>query len=169
VVGGSYGGFASLWAVIRNPERYRCAASWAGVTDFREQLEYDKDYLDRRVGKRWRNRVSGERSLVDLDTISPAKQIARLTRPVLIAHGTRDGRVPFSQFRMFREAAATNNIPIQPLLIENEGHSFSGKHNEQKWYDTLLEFLAKHNPSDRPPPPPEKDDGPKRIKRVNSM
>ena len=33
VVGSSYGGYAALWAVIRNPERYRCAASFAGVTD----------------------------------------------------------------------------------------------------------------------------------------
>ncbi|OYU73496.1 MAG: hypothetical protein CFE45_37170, partial [Burkholderiales bacterium PBB5] len=34
VVGGSYGGYAALWAVLRNPERYVCAASWAGVTDW---------------------------------------------------------------------------------------------------------------------------------------
>jgi dipeptidyl aminopeptidase/acylaminoacyl peptidase len=33
LVGESYGGYAALWGVIRNPERYRCAASFAGVTD----------------------------------------------------------------------------------------------------------------------------------------
>ena len=42
VVGGSYGGFSALWAVIRNPERYRCAASWAGVTDWDRMMSYDR-------------------------------------------------------------------------------------------------------------------------------
>lgn len=156
VVGGSYGGFAALWAVIRNPERYACAASWAGVTDWDRLLRYDRRYLGRKRARDLRERVEGEDG--DLDLYSPINHVQSLTRPVLLAHGTKDRRVPVSQYRDFRDAA--QNAPVRPqlLLIEGEGHSFSNKENEQQWYDALIAFLAKHNPSDAPDLPAERAD-----------
>ncbi len=171
VVGGSYGGFAALWSVIRNPERYRCAASWAGVTDFDAQLKYDRDFLERRVRKRWQAQVEGDLSTMRLSEISPTKQIARLTRPVLLAHGTRDARVPFDQFELFRDAAKKHGKPIDTLVLEGQGHSFDNAGSEQAWYDALLAFLQKNNPADRPaeePAPrsaPETSDEPGVIRR----
>lgn len=147
VVGGSYGGYAALWAVLRNPERYRCAASWAGVTDWDSQLRYDRDFFTRYGARRWRERVQGEDGF-DLDDVSPAKTGETLSRPVLLAHGDEDTNVPFSQFKKMR--SATSKAPVKPqlLVIEGEGHSFSSPANEQAWYDALVKFLAEHNPSD---------------------
>ena len=45
IVGASYGGYAALWGAIRNPERYRCAASIAGVTDLEAQLKAEPQEL----------------------------------------------------------------------------------------------------------------------------
>ena len=148
VVGGSYGGYASLWAAVRNPERYRCAASWAGVTDLDSQVKYDRNSLTRKGGKSWRKRVEGGEEDFDLDMVSPYRQAAKLTRPILLAHGTDDSTVPFSQFKKMRDATKNAVIPAELLVIEKEGHSFSKPENEQKWYDTLVAFLAKHNPAD---------------------
>lgn len=53
VVGASYGGYAAMWAVIRNPERYRCAASFAGVTDWKKILRYDAKYFSRKGARAW--------------------------------------------------------------------------------------------------------------------
>lgn len=147
VVGGSYGGYAALWAVLRNPERYRCAASWAGVTDFKSQLRYDRNFFSGRGARKWRDRVRGEDDF-DLDSVSPAKQGDSLNRPVLLGHGTDDNTVPFSQFKKMRDA--TRNAPVKPdlLVIQGEGHSFSSPANEQQWYDALEAFLAKHNPAE---------------------
>ncbi len=148
VVGSSYGGYAALWAVLRDPERYRCAASWAGVTDFNRILRYDRRYLSRKASRRWRARVEGEEDF-DLDSVSPAFFAPNLNRPVLLAHGTRDSVVPFSQFERFKEASET--APVQPvtLVVEGEGHGFSRKETGQKWYDALDRFLAEHNPADQ--------------------
>ncbi len=148
VVGGSYGGFAALWAVLRNPERYRCAASWAGVTHWDRMLSYDRRYLGRNSALDLRERVEGENA--DLNEYSPVNHAATLSRPVLLAHGNEDRRVPVSQFRMFRDASLNAPVPPQVLLIEGEGHSFSEKENEQEWYDRLIEFLNEHNPADPP-------------------
>ncbi|WP_108787800.1 alpha/beta fold hydrolase [Erythrobacter sp. Alg231-14] len=149
VVGGSYGGFAALWAVLRNPERYRCAASWAGVTNWDRMLSYDRRYLGREAALDLREREEGD--VDDLDDFSPVNHASSLNRPVLLAHGSEDRRVPVSQYRMFRDATTASPVPPRTLLIDGEGHSFSEQENEQKWYDTLLEFLAEHNPSDLPP------------------
>lgn len=167
VVGSSYGGFASLWAAIRNPERYRCAASWAGVTDFDSQLKFDSGYFNSRNKSRWRQRIEGSERNFKLDDVSPAKQAARLTRPVLIAHGKRDRVVPFSQFTAMRDAlkkAAIAKDLYRTLAVEDEGHSFAKRENEQKWYDALMRFLAHRNPSDvnvpsiHPPEEPEPEE-----------
>jgi len=147
VVGGSYGGYAALWAVIRNPERYRCAASWAGVTDWEKMLSYDRNFMTRKGGRKWKRLVEGNEKF-DLDAVSPYRLADQLTRPVLLAHGTKDSNVPFSQFKRFRKAAEDASVRPVELIIEDEGHSFSSAENEQQWFDALDTFLKQHNPAD---------------------
>ncbi|MDJ0641668.1 MAG: prolyl oligopeptidase family serine peptidase [Erythrobacter sp.] len=148
VVGGSYGGYAALWAVLRNPDRYRCAASWAGVTDLDAILKYDRKFLSRKASKRWRAQIEGEDEEFELDTVSPVTFAPNLTRPVLLAHGTSDRTVPFSQYKKFEKASRTAAVKPTTLVIENEGHGFSKTENERKWYDALTAFLLEHNPPD---------------------
>ncbi len=147
VVGGSYGGYAALWAVLRNPDRYRCAASWAGVTDLDAILKYDRGFLSRKASKRWRAQVEGDEDF-ELDSVSPAIHAPNLSRPVLLAHGTADSTVPYSQYKKFEKAS--REAPVKPttLVIEDEGHGFSKAENEKAWYDALVAFLQEHNPPD---------------------
>ncbi len=147
VVGGSYGGYAALWAVLRNPERYRCAASWAGVTDFDEQLRYDRKYLSREARRNWREQIEGEDEF-DLSLVSPMQMGGRLNRPVLLAHGMRDTRVPYSQYEIMLEATKEAPVPPTTLVLEMAGHSFTRTRDEQFWYSALDTFLAQHNPAD---------------------
>ena len=145
VVGSSYGGYAAIWAVIRNPERYRCAASFAGVTDWKKQLSYDAGYFTSKGARAWRDRVSGDG--FDLDEVSPARHADRLTRPLLLAQGDADTNVPMSQFKRMVKAAAKANVPVEQIVFEDEGHGFSKPENEQKWLETLDAFLARNNPA----------------------
>lgn len=148
VVGGSYGGYAALWAVIRNPDRYRCAASFAGVTDLKRWVAYSARRIASDHRKDWRSRVVGEDPSFDLDSVSPARQAATLKRPVLLAHGDKDTRVPFSQFKAMRDAARRSAAPVEELVFEGEGHGFGKSENEQRWYEALEAFLARNNPAD---------------------
>lgn len=152
MVGGSYGGYAAVWSVVRNPDLYVCAASWAGVTDWEDMLDYDKDFLDRREGKRWTMMVEGEKRVGDLDDVSPRDSARRIRRPLLLAHGKQDDNVPFKQHLEMMKAV--NGAPhVEELVLEKAGHSFVRPADEQAWYDRLLAFLAKHNPTARNPPP----------------
>ena len=152
LVGSSYGGYAALWGTIRNPERYRCAASFAGVTEWDKQLSYDKGFFSRQDGREWRDRIRGKDRGFDMDSVSPARQAARLTRPVLLVHGKKDSSVPFSQFEAMRSALRRAGIEgAQFVELEKSGHGFASPEDEQAWYDALVGFLARHNPADAAP------------------
>lgn len=147
LVGASYGGYAAIWGAIRNPERYRCAASFAGVTDWAKQLKYDKKFFRSRYAREWKETVQGDEDF-DLDTVSPVHQISRLKRPLLLTHGDEDGNVPFNQYKMLVKAAKKADIPIDVMVYEEEGHGFSDRENEVDWYTRLEAFLQEHNPPD---------------------
>ena len=150
IVGASYGGYAALWGVLRNPDRYRCAASVAGVTDLDDILKYDRNYLGRSYYRRvWKSRVTGEKG-TDLGSISPVDQIARLQRPVLLVHGSKDRRVPIAQFEKLVAAAGKAGKTLETLKVD-DGHSFVKEENKRQLYETLLAFLEKHNPADPAP------------------
>lgn len=146
VVGASYGGYAAMWAAIRNPERYRCAASFAGVTDWRKMLRYDARFFSRKGARKWNERVTGEEDF-ELDSVAPAETIAQLKVPLLVAHGKLDSNVPFSQFKLVDDAARKAGVHIDTLIFDEEGHGFSKAEDEAKWYAALEAFLAKNNPS----------------------
>ena len=146
--GESYGGFAAVWGAIRNPEIYRCAISFAGVMHFERQLAHQKDFLFGRNKGRWWDRVEGDQTDFDLDDVSPAVQVARLTRPVLLVHGEEDDIVPYNQYELMVSRARGASIPLETLSFEESGHGFNSPEDEQAYYDKALEFLAKHNPAD---------------------
>ncbi len=147
IMGASYGGYAALWGVIRNPERYRCAVSLAGVTDWKRQLSYDAQFFSRKGARSWRDRVKGE-GRFDLDAVSPVDHIDKLTRPVLIAQGDADSNVPPSQYKRFVDAAKKAGKPLETVLYEGEGHGFADPKNQADYYDRVEAFLTKYNPAD---------------------
>ncbi|WP_152414721.1 S9 family peptidase [Blastomonas sp. AAP53] len=146
VVGASYGGYAALWAVTRNPERYRCAASFAGVTDWNRILKYDARFFNKSGLRKWRNTIRGDEGF-NLDTVSPVAQSSRLTRPVLIAQGEEDTIVPPKQAKIYVEALKAAGKPHEYVSYETEGHGFDDPNNLADWLKRLEAFLARHNPA----------------------
>jgi dipeptidyl aminopeptidase/acylaminoacyl peptidase len=147
IVGASYGGYAALWGAIRNPERYRCAASIAGVTDLKAQLRTNrKSFSAPRYFKEWRTKVKGD-ARFDLDSVSPLMQARRLTVPVLIAHGEKDQTVGVGQGRQMVKALETSKADVTSIFYKNGEHDFSNSDDLADLFRRLELFLAKHNPA----------------------
>lgn len=147
LVGSSYGGYAALWGATRNPERYRCAASFAGVSDLKRQIKYDRGFLYGKNRDQWRSTVTGDDATFDLNSISALPQVARLTRPVLLAHGEEDSRVQFKQSKLYADALAKAGKEHEFYAYKKEGHGFENPVNMKHWLDHLEAFLTKHNPA----------------------
>jgi dipeptidyl aminopeptidase/acylaminoacyl peptidase len=147
MVGSSYGGYAVIWAVTRNPERYRCGASFAGVMDLGKQLKYQLDFaISRRYRKDWRRTVQGDEKF-DPKTVSPLCTVDRLTRPVLVVDGFDDQVVPYKQSKGYADALTKVGKEHEFYTYPKEGHSFTNWNNFKDWLDRLDAFLAKHNPA----------------------
>jgi dipeptidyl aminopeptidase/acylaminoacyl peptidase len=147
IIGGSYGGYAALWGAIRNPERYRCAASFAGVTDIGAQLSSNRrSFSATRYFKAWRTKVQGE-GKIDLKTVSPLAQASRLKIPVLIAHGELDDTVSVKQGKQMVAALEANKADVTSVFYKDGGHDFSSSEDFADFLRRLEAFLAKNNPS----------------------
>ncbi len=146
VVGGSYGGYAAVWAITRNPERYRCAASFAGVMDWDNMLKYDRKFLSKKGFGNFSERVKGE-NVKTLDAFSPYRKAATINRPLLLGHGDQDFTVPISQSKKLVDAMKKAGKNQSLISYKGEGHSFSDPANFQSWLDQMDSFLAQHNPA----------------------
>ncbi len=147
IVGSSYGGYAALWGAVRNPERYRCAASFAGISDLKRQLKYQIAFkISKRYRKDWRRTVQGAETF-DLTTVSPLHAIDKLRVPLLLVHGDADQRVSYKQSKLYADALAKAGKPYEFITLKGEGHGFSSDANLQLWLDKLEAFLTKYNPA----------------------
>jgi dipeptidyl aminopeptidase/acylaminoacyl peptidase len=147
LVGSSYGGYAALWGAIRNPERYRCAVSFAGVTDLKRQLSYQLDFfISKKYQSDWRERVRGAADF-DMASVSPVQQAVKLQVPVLIAYGEQDTTVPPRQSKMLIDALKLAGKKFETHSYADEGHGLDKPENLKDWLDRLEKFLAAHNPA----------------------
>ena len=144
VVGASYGGYAALMGAIASPGVYRCAASFAGVTDI--GLMYSIPWSDiSEASRRYSMPVVIGDPVKDADRLamaSPLKRVAEIKIPLLVAHGGVDRRVPITHSREFVSAARRAGIRVEQVDYPDEGHGFFKPANQLDFYGRLERFLA---------------------------
>lgn len=142
IYGGSYGGYASLMGVIREPDLYQCAVGYVGVYSLPLMYE-DGDIAERESGIKYLRRVLGE-DKEELRENSPVYQAQKIKADVFLVHGAKDVRVPISHFEQLTEAFDKLNKPYQQLVNKEEGHGFQKEENKFTLYPKLIKFFDKH-------------------------
>ncbi|UUX98695.1 alpha/beta hydrolase family protein [Sphingomonas sp. J315] len=94
MVGGSYGGYAAIRAAQRDGSLYRCAVSFAGVSDLNRMVRHHRNFLYGNIRGAWLREQAP-----DLKSVSPINFPEQFTIPVLLVHGEKDGVVPVAQSR----------------------------------------------------------------------
>lgn len=147
IAGASYGGYAALMGAIRTPETFRCAISYAGVTDVPAMMRFDKNQLLPERYRRWRDRVRGEAD-VNLKNVSPVRRAVEIGIPVLLMHGTDDKTVPYRQAEEFVKAMRKAGKSLEFIEFKAVGHSIENSADRIRFLNFVEAFLAKHNPAD---------------------
>jgi dipeptidyl aminopeptidase/acylaminoacyl peptidase len=145
ILGASFGGYAAMWAAVRNPDLYRCAISFAGISDVKAQLDYDHKTFDERDFRVWRRRIQGEAR--SLESLSPLNFVAQMRVPILIGHGAADAVVPPDQSERLDAALTRLGRAHGYVAYPGEGHSLSDPAHEADFLARIGAFLAAHNPS----------------------
>ncbi len=145
IIGGSYGGYSALYSVIRSPELYQCAASFAGVTDLALLFQRSDIENDDNVQSQLRKIVGNPETEQDkLFKYSPIYHASKITKPVFIAHGTEDEVVDIEHGYRLRFALQANKIKHEWSVLDGFGHSFETVDQAEHYYSKLIGFLDKH-------------------------
>ncbi|HEY5721611.1 MAG TPA: prolyl oligopeptidase family serine peptidase [Allosphingosinicella sp.] len=142
IAGASYGGYAALRAASRGGDTYKCAISYAGVSDLNAMVRYDRKFLNSGASRDWLRQQAP-----DFRTVSPINQAASFSMPTLIMHGRKDRTVPVGQSRdmagKLEKAGKAHTYIEQP-----EGdHHFSREADRLQFLKELEAFLKKYNPA----------------------
>jgi len=149
IMGGSYGGYATLMGLINDPGLYRCGIAYAAVADIPLQYsngmavlsDLPSDYkiygLPVLVGDL-------EKDAAQFVATSPLKQAARIKRPLLLAHGTDDIRVPYPHYTEMRSALREAKADAEFVDYVGEGHWWSTLKTRLDFWGRVETFLDKH-------------------------
>lgn len=140
VYGGSYGGYMVLASLCHYSDRLRCGIEIVGISNFVTFLKNTKSY--RRDLRR--SEYGDERDpkmAAFLDSISPSTNAHKITRPLLVAQGNNDPRVPASEAEQIVKTVRDNGKEVWYMNALDEGHGFHKKPNLHYYYSTISLFL----------------------------
>ena len=140
IYGASYGAYASLMGVAREPSLYRCAVGYVGVYDM--PMMYGRgDVSERASGFNFLEEALGKQ---DLEAISPTRLAGNIKVPVFLAAGGEDQRAPEAHTRAMERALKSAGVPVEVLIYPEEGHGFYTEEHNREYYTRLLAFLDRH-------------------------
>lgn len=142
VYGGSYGGYMVLASLFHYSARLRCGMEMVGISNFVTFLQNTKAYRrDLRRVEYGDERDPEMRAF--LESISPTTNAHRIQRPLLVAQGLNDPRVPASEAEQIVHTVRDNGQEVWYLLAEDEGHGFHKQPNLHYYYSTMSLFLER--------------------------
>ncbi len=149
IAGASYGGYATLMGLIKDPDLFRCGIDWVGVTDI--HLMYDSGWLSESdLPASWKRygmpELVGD-AVKDADQLratSPLQQAARLKQPLLMAYGGVDLRVPLIHGEKFYQAVKAGNPNVEWIKYGEEAHGWALPKNRIDFWTRVEHFLDKN-------------------------
>lgn len=146
IMGGSYGGYATLAGVTFTPDLYAAAVAIVAPSNLNTLLgsippywESARTLFHKRMGDP--NTPEGR---AQLDRQSPLNHAAKIKTPLMIVQGANDPRVKKAEADQIVIALRDRNYPVQYLLADDEGHGFARPVNNMAMFAQGEKFLAKY-------------------------
>jgi dienelactone hydrolase len=146
IMGGSYGGYATLAGVAFTPDLYGAAVSIVGPSNLLTLLETIPPYWE--AGRKIFHKRMGDPTTPEgkkqLERQSPLNSAAKITTPLLVAQGANDPRVKQAESDQIVIALRDRGFPVEYLVAPDEGHGFARPVNNMAMYAAAEKFFAKH-------------------------
>jgi len=144
IMGGSYGGYATLAGLTFTPETFACGVDIVGPSNLETLLETIPPYWEPLV-KLFHERMGDpntEDGLALLKAASPLYKADQITKPLLIAQGANDPRVKQAESDQIVGAMQEAGIPVTYVLYPDEGHGFAKPANNIAFFGIAENFLS---------------------------
>ncbi|WP_066682803.1 S9 family peptidase [Caulobacter sp. CCH9-E1] len=143
IMGGSYGGYATLVGLTFTPETFACGVDIVGPSNLETLLKTIPPYWE--AGKQQFYKRMGDPTtpagVALLKDRSPVYRAGAITKPLLIGQGANDPRVNQAESDQIVAAMQAKNIPVTYVLFPDEGHGFARPENNIAFNAVTEQFL----------------------------
>lgn len=139
IVGASYGGYAALMATVKTPDLFKCAISFAGVSDLNRLVADNKRYANSLFVE---NQIGDDKQ--DLKSRSAAYHVDKIKAPILLVHGEDDRVVDINQSKKMAGELERNDKPFKFVVLKNGDHYLSIQENRHRLFKEMDAFLTSH-------------------------
>lgn len=139
IAGASYGGYAALMAAVKHGETFKCAASFAGVSDIELLVFNARRFTNKEVVRKQFGTDSDK-----LEAVSPVNFAKKINIPILLVHGTDDRVVPVRHSRDMADELEDYDKKVRYVEIENANHHLSVQNHRIQALEEMLVFFDKH-------------------------
>ena len=146
IMGGSYGGYATLAGLAFTPEVYTCGVDIVGPSNLFTLLESIPAYWEsfRKSLYEMTGDPETEEGKKLIREASPLFSAHKITKPLLIIQGANDPRVKQAESDQIVVSMRDSGKEVEYLLADDEGHGFRKPNNQMAMWVTTEKFLAKH-------------------------
>ncbi|MCH8619344.1 S9 family peptidase [Undibacterium sp. TS12] len=146
IIGASYGGYATMYGLVKDPDLYKCGVNWVGVTDVKMLFtvnwsDMSGPYMDNMGAK-----MHGDPKTDDayFHKVSAIENASKIKAPVLMAYGSEDVRVPLIHGEKMRDKLLAQGNTVEWMVFAGEGHGWAKESNRIKWGEAVLRFIDKY-------------------------
>ncbi len=146
IMGGSYGGYATLAGVTFTPDLYAAAVDIVGPSNLITLLETIPPYWEpiRKLFYARMGDPATPEGKSQLERQSPLNHAAKIKTPLLVVQGANDPRVNKREADQIVIALRDRGFPVEYLVAPDEGHGFARPVNNMAMFATAEKFLAKY-------------------------
>jgi dipeptidyl aminopeptidase/acylaminoacyl peptidase len=146
IMGGSYGGYATLAGLAFTPDEYACGVDIVGPSNLFTLMESIPPYWE--AGRKWLYEMVGDPETEEgqklLREASPLFSADKISKPLLIVQGANDPRVKKAEADQIAIALRDKGHSVDYLLAMDEGHGFRKPLNRMAMNAQIEKFLATH-------------------------
>ena len=141
IMGGSYGGYATLAGVTFSPDAFTCGVDIVGPSNLNTLLKTIPPYWSTFLAVFHKRMGETEQ---ELNAQSPLFKADQIKVPLLIGQGKNDPRVNVAESNQIVDAMRKNNKPVEYYIFPDEGHGFAKPTNNMAFNAVTEEFLSKY-------------------------
>jgi dipeptidyl aminopeptidase/acylaminoacyl peptidase len=142
IYGGSYGGYATLMGLVKEPQLYAAGVDYVGVSNMFTFMKTIPPYWEPMLEMMYEMVGDVEKDSAMLREVSPVFHVDKIKAPLFIAQGANDPRVNVDESDQMVKAMKEKGIEVEYLVKDNEGHGFRNEENKFDFYRAMEKFLS---------------------------
>ena len=144
IYGGSYGGYATLMGLVKEPKLYAAGVDYVGVSNMFTFMKTIPPYWKPMLDMMFEMVGDLEADSLMLREVSPVYHVDKIEASLFIAQGRNDPRVNVDESDQMVAAMKERGVDVEYMVKDNEGHGFHNEENRFDFYRAMETFLAKH-------------------------